>query len=292
LRILVGIPALNEERTIAKVVLRAKSKADEVLVVDDGSKDDTGPIAEALGARVVRHGRNLGRGAALRDCFEWAKRTGADVLVTLDADGQHDPSHIPKLVEALTAEKADVVIGSRQRRPVDMPRLRWAGKRGIDRLTGVRVGSRFADTQSGFKAYSRKAIEKLVATEFGMGADAELIMRADRAGMTIAEVPVNMSYAGLDTSSIHPLTHALDVILSVVKFVSIRHPMTFYGLFGFAALSISVIFGLWTLEEYQKWGRVITNLALVSVAAGIIGFLSVFTGIILFTLITLLREKS
>jgi glycosyltransferase involved in cell wall biosynthesis len=291
LEIVVGIPVLNEEGTIAKIIVRSKMHADRVLVVDDGSKDDTALIAEKLGAVVLRHEKNLGKGAAVRDCFEWARKTGADVLVTLDGDGQHDPSSIPTLVDSLRATGADVVIGARTSRPVDMPRHRWLGERLLDLATRVRIGERIVDAQSGFRAYSRKAIENLVAAEYGMGVDSETIMRAHHAGMKIIEVPIRAKYANLNSSTHNPVAHGLDVFFSLVKFVSIRHPLLFYGGFAAVSLIISFIFGSLTIYYYQSWGRVITNLALVSVASGIIGLLALFTGIILFTLITVVRER-
>jgi glycosyltransferase involved in cell wall biosynthesis len=291
LTIFAGIPAFNEEQTIAKVVARASQHVDKVLVVDDGSQDDTALIAEKLGAMVLRHGRNLGKGAAIRECFEWARQNGADVLVTLDSDGQHYPSQIPELVEALEKSGVDIVIGSRMTRPRNMPRHRWYGARLLDHATRVKVGDRIIDAQSGFRAYSRKAIEALVAAEYGMGVDSEIIMRADKAGMRIVEVPIEMSYNGEKTSTHNPLMHAFDVIFSLVKFVSIRHPLLFYGVFALLLLVNSLIFGFMTLDYYQKWGRVITNLALVSIASGILGFLALFTAVILFTLITVIRER-
>ena len=291
MKIVAAIPAFNVETTIAKVIARAVDHVDEVLVVDDGSQDDTPLIAGKLGAVVLTHDKNLGKGAAIRDCFDWARKNGADVLVTLDGDGQHDPARIPELVGALQKSEADVAIGSRISRPPDMPKTRWMGERFLDHATQVKVGDRVIDAQSGFRAYSRKAIEALVAAEYGMGVDSEIVMRADKAGMRIIEVPIEMSYNGTKTSTHNPLMHAFDVMFSVVKFVSIRHPLLFYGGFAALFLGISVIFGIMTLDYYQRWGRVITNLALISVASGIVGFLALFTGIILFTLITVLREK-
>ena len=292
MRVVVGIPALDEERTIAKVVVRSKKHADKVLVVDDGSRDDTALIAENIGAVVLRHEKNLGKGAAIRDCFEWAKRDGADILVTLDGDGQHDPSRIPELVEALQSTGADVVIGGRVTRPLDMPRYRWLGERALDLGTQVKVGQRIVDAQSGFRAYSRKAIENLVAAEYGMGVDSELIIRAHHSGMRIVEVPITTNYAGLETSSRNPVMHGLDVFFSLVKFVSIRHPLLFYGGFAAVSLIISLVFGLMTIDYYQRWGQVITNLALISIASGLVGLLALFTGVILFTLITVVRGNS
>ena len=277
---------------IAKMIVHAATHADTVVVVDDGSRDDTGVIAKALGAVVVTHDKNLGKGAAISDCFKFAKITGADVLVTIDADGQHDPSQIPTLVRALLGKEADVAIGSRSSRPFDMPKHRWLGKRAIDRATLVKVGERVVDTQSGFRAYSRRAIENLVVGEYGIGAETEILMQAHRAGMHIIELPTNIRYAGLKTSSQNAMIHASDVLFSIVKFVSIRHQLTFYGGFGVAAMLVSIFFGVMTLNYYQQWGRVVTNLALISVAAGIVGILSIFTGIILFSVTTVAHERS
>jgi len=291
LKVLVGIPAYNEENSIAKVVIRAAEHAEEVLVVDDGSNDDTATIAEHLGAVVLRHEKNLGKGAAVRDCFEYAKRSGADVLVTMDGDGQHDASQIPTLLDVLVKKSVDVVIGSRLDKPAEMSHFRWLGGRALDHATGIRIGDKLADSQSGFRAYSRRAIETLTPSEFGMSVDSELIKKAEAAGLGIDLVPVTVTYSG-NTSKTNPLLHWLDVFFGIVKYVSIRHPLLFYGAFSLIAFLVSFVYGFMTLDYYQRWGHVITNLALVSVAAGILGFLALFTGIILFTLITVVRENT
>lgn len=271
-------------------MIRAAKHANEVLVVDDGSKDDTATIAEHLGTVVLRHEKNLGKGAAVRDCFEYAKRSGADVLVTVDGDGQHDASQIPILVDALVKNGVDVVIGGRLTKPAEMARYRWLGVRALDHATGIKVGGKLADSQSGFRAYSRRAIETLTPSEFGMSVDSELIKKAEDAGLSIELAPVTVTYSG-KTSTTNPLLHWFEVLFGIVKYVSIRHPLLFYGGFSLLALFVSFIFGLMTLDYYQRWGRIITNLALVSVAAGILGFLALFTGVILFTLITVVREN-
>jgi glycosyltransferase involved in cell wall biosynthesis len=289
-KIVVGIPAFNEEKTVAKVVVRSRQYAEQVLVIDDGSNDDTGIIAAGIGAVVIRHNKNLGKGAAIRDCFEWAKQNSVDVLVTLDGDGQHDPRQIPTLLDALRNNDADVVVGGRLQRPPDMPVYKWVGARMLDKATTVKVNGRTVDAQSGFRAYSRKAISQMTISEYGMGVDAEILVRARNAGMKIMEVPVTVTYDGLDTSAQNPVMHAVEVIFSLVKFTSIRHPLSFFGGFGVISLGVSLVFGLWTIDYYQKSGSVATSLALVSAAAGIVGFLALFTGIILTTLITVIRE--
>ncbi len=288
--VVAGIPAFNEEQTIAKVVARTFDHVEKVMVVDDGSGDDTALIAERLGAAVVKHERNLGKGAALRVCLDWAQRTGARALVTLDADGQHNPDEIPKLLKPILSGEADVVIGSRKGSE-EMPTYRKLGARFLDHATGVKAAGAIVDAQSGFRAYSKAALELVTASEYGMGVDSEVIMRARDAGLRIVEVPVTATYKNAETSTHNPVYHAFDVFFSVVKFVSIRHPLLFYGGFSAIMFVVALVFGIQTLDYYAKWGRVVTNLALVSVAAGITAFLSFFTGVILFTLITVVREK-
>jgi glycosyltransferase involved in cell wall biosynthesis len=289
-RVIAAIPAFDEERTIAKVIVHALRHVDKVLVVDDGSRDDTAIIAEKLGAVVVKHERNLGKGAALRTCLKWAVEAGASVVVTLDADGQHDPDEIPNLVAPVLNGEADIAVGARTASS-EAPLFRRVGGRILDRLTGVRVGGVVVDAQSGFKAYSKRAIECVTPTEYGMGADSEMLMKAKLKSLRIVQVPVMIRYKGLDTSSLNPIYHWLDVFSSAVKFVSIRHPLMSYGGFSAAMFIIAFFFGFQTIEYYSREGRVITNLALISIASGILAFLSLFTGIILFTLINVLRER-
>ena len=288
--VVAGIPAFNEEQTIARVVVRTLKHVDKVLVVDDGSSDDTALIAERLGVEVISHGKNLGKGAALRTCFKWAKSVGAKTLVTLDADGQHDPDEIPKLVDPVLRGEAEVAVGSR-RHSEGMPAFRRFGSRLLDRATGVKVDGTIVDAQSGYRAYSRKALEQVTAAEQGMGVDSEIIIKVRDAGLRIVEVPITAKYKELKTSTHNPVYHALDVFFSVIKFISIRHPLLFYGGFSAIMFAISIVFGIQTLDLYTRWGRVVTNVALVSIAAAIMAFLSFFTGVILFTLITVLREK-
>ncbi len=288
--VVAAIPAFDEEKTIAKVVVHALKQASRVLVVDDGSRDDTAVIAEKLGAVVVRHGRNLGKGAALRTCLEWAKKLNADVVVTLDADGQHDPDEIPNIVAPILKGEADIVVGTRTGRG-DMPTYRRVGSKVLDRMTGVIVDGVAVDSQSGFKAYSRRAMDHVFPAEYGMGAETEMLMKAKIEELRVTQVPITVRYKGLRTSTHNPIHHWLDVFSAAIKFVSIRHPLMFYGGFSAVMFLIAFIFGFETLDYYAKQGSVITNLALISIASGILAFLSLFTGIILFTIINVLRER-
>lgn len=195
--VVVGVPALNEELSIARVVLEAQKYADRVVVCDDGSSDLTGEIALRLGADVVRHERNLGYGAAVQSLFRRARELGADVLVTLDADGQHDPREVSDVVKPIVEGKADVVVGSRfvdERSAYAMPWYRRAGVKFVTRLTnnGARHGVK--DGQSGFRAYSRRSLDSLILFEDGMGVSAEILINARKQGLRICEVSCSCSY--------------------------------------------------------------------------------------------------
>ena len=289
------IPALDEEKTIAKVIIRAKKHVDRVVVVDDGSTDDTALIAEELGAMVVRHRRNLGYGAAIRSCFQAGRDLGADVIVTLDADGQHDPDQIPKVTEPVKQGLADIIVGSRfleTSTRVEPPRHRKIGIKVLTELTGAASQISISDAQSGFRAYSRNAIEKILPTEQGMGASVEILIKASQCQLGILEVPVTVRYGDLMTSTHNPIYHGMDVLASIVKLVSIKHPLQFYGGIGLVALGVAVAFSIWTLDIFAKEGRIVTNLALVAIGAGLLGTLSFFTGVILFTLISVTRERT
>jgi glycosyltransferase involved in cell wall biosynthesis len=292
--IVAGIPACNEETTIAKVVVGALRHADKVLVVDDGSSDATAEIAEKLGAIVLRHERNFGKGEALRTIFDWARRNRVRALVTLDADGQHLPQEIPTVLAPILEGSADVSIGSRfvKRGSSEMSRHRRIGTKAIGGVVRSISGSPVKDTESGFRAYSRRALRALIPTEMGMGVDSELLMRASEKGLAIVEVPIGVAYKGLDTSTHNPLHHGVDVLASAMKYVSIRHPLPFYGVPGLIGIAIGVVLGLQAFEIFSTYGTFPPNLGIIAVAAGLTGILLLSIGIILFTLISVLRERS
>jgi len=286
--IVAAIPAFNEEATIARVVIGSSRHVDKVLVCDDGSSDMTGEIAERLGAEVVRHERNLGKGAAIRSLFDFAKRLRADVVVTIDADGQHDPDEIPKLVEPILSGKADIVIGSRGLAEREMPRYRRIGRAALDRATVAAGRVKVADTQSGFRAYSKGAVESLEVTEFGIGIDSEILMKAE--GLRLAEVPVGCKYKGVRGSTHNPVTHALSVLGTIVMLICERHPMTFIGLPGLVLVSFGLYGWIWVINRYAEVQTLPTGVALISTILLLIGIFAVFTGLILFTISGLVKR--
>jgi glycosyltransferase involved in cell wall biosynthesis len=290
-KIIVCIPAFNEEKSIGSVVVRALRLVDGVVVCDDGSSDATAETAEDAGARVIRHERNQGYGAALCDLLIEATRLDADTVITMDADGQHDPRFLPFLVDPILDGSADIVIGSRfLGGPEAVPSYRKAGVKFLTAASNQLTDLNLTDCQSGYRAYSAEALPKIIPAEFGMGASTEILARASEAGLRIKEVPITVEYDVGRSSTQNPFSHGLGVLLSTVKYYSIRHPLMTYGIPGLAALVVAFSFGFWALEIFRQTRFVSTNMVLVSIGAGIFGLVLVVTGVILYTLVSVVRD--
>ncbi len=290
--ILAAMPAFNEEKYIAKTIVLAKKYVTDVLVVDDGSKDATFEIARALGAIVVRHPKNQGYGAALKSIFETARSLNADQLVILDADGQHNPNDIPNLLEPLN-DGIDVVIGSRflETSGSGIPTYRKAGMKVLDMATMVAGGINVSDTQSGFRAYGRRAINAIHIHDKGMAAGSEILLHIKENNLKVGEVPIIARYDLEGTSSQGPVSHGLGVLNQLVKVISYRKPMWFFGLPGLALAIFGLFMGSWAFSEYYITSKFPYLLSMVSGLALIIGLLLITSGLILNSIIILIREK-
>jgi len=287
--VVVGIPAFNEEKNIGPVVVEALRRSDLVLVCDDGSTDLTGEIAGRLGARVLRHERNMGYGESIATLFREARRLGAEVLVTIDGDGQHDPREIPLLVDGLRSGGADISVGSRFLNGGDStPGWRRLGIRLINGLVS-NGGLKVSDSQSGFRAYGRRALELLELTDPGMGVSTEILVKARERGLRVAEVPIHVSY-GKDSSTQNPLVHGLDVVVGTVKYLSTRRPLLFYGVPGFMAMVVALVFFVWTFQVFQETRSISTNLALMALGATMVGLMLMTTAIILWVITSVLKR--
>lgn len=221
--VIAGIPAYNEERTIAEVVLKAGVHVGKVLVCNDGSRDMTGIIAQRNGAHVLEHGTNMGYGATTQTLFQKAKDLGAEVLVVFDGDGQHDPDEIPALVKPVLQGQADIVLGSRfiegARR--DIPSYRKVGILLITLLTRIVSGYPISDAQSGFRAYGRKALEGLNLTEERWGSSVEVFFKARDIGLKIMEVPVDCDYKDYPKASKRdPLGQGVSILVSIFRHIA------------------------------------------------------------------------
>jgi glycosyltransferase involved in cell wall biosynthesis len=201
---------------IADVVQRTRAVLAEVLVVDDGSSDGTGERARAAGAEVARHEANRGKGAALATAFHALFARGCEAVVTLDADGQHLPEEIPRLLDA-AASGADLVLGTREHLFASMGRVRRVSNRLSSRAISWAAGRPLADVQTGFRLYTRRLVEATGFPETRFDAESAVVVRAARRGFAIVAVPVRLGFAdGRTTSHFRPLVDSLRIARSVL----------------------------------------------------------------------------
>jgi glycosyltransferase involved in cell wall biosynthesis len=293
-RILVCIPAFNEAKNIADIIQNAKSHATEVIVYDDGSVDNTDEVAKAAGATVIRSSINKGYGNAIKALFQIAKERNADIMVTLDSDGQHNADQIPSVIEPIVNDGIDLVIGSRFLSDQDkqkVPMYRSVGIRTITKLTRAASYNNITDAQSGFRAYSKNALSKLNLFEEGMAVSTEILLRAKEKNMLIREVPVMVNYNVEKPSTHNPLTHGIGILYNVIQFISLRHPLAFYGIPGIVLLLVAVLFMSKSLELFSATRYVSTNMIIIATGTALIGVVLLSTGAILYTLIALLKGR-
>ncbi len=280
-KIIAAIPCYNEERFIGSVVLKAKRFVDQVIVIDDGSTDGTAMIAEAAGALVIRHEVNEGKGIAMNTAFQWAKESGVQAMVMLDGDGQHKPAHIPAVLDPVLAGKADVAAGSRFLSvKSDIPGYRTIGQRILTFVTNLGSGVKLSDTQSGFKAFSRKSIETLSFTQRGVGdVESEMQFLIKENDLSLAEVPITANYD--EKAKRNPLAQGMKNMNALLNMIAERRPLLFFGLSGFALTVIGLAVGARVLLTWTTSGGIATGTALISVLLLIVGVFSMFTSLIL-----------
>jgi len=288
---LVCIPAYNEESYIQDVVEKSLPHADKVIVCDDGSTDDTKNVAKQAGAIVLSHKKNQGYGAAISTLFDYARKENAQVMVTIDGDSQHDPNQIPLLIDALTTHNVDVVIGSRFLD--DKTKASGYRKTGIKIITSAsNYGTNFkvSDSQSGFRAYSKNAIDAIHPSEQGMSVSTEILLKISNKGLSVAEVPITISYDG-DTSEQHSVPHGVSVLMNTLKYVSIKHPIQFYGIPGIVLIISGIAMGGIFLDAYLNQQVVFYGSLLASVVLFLLGAILSVTAVILFSMANLMRDR-
>ena len=291
MKITVGIPAFNEEKNIASIISRLKDFTDSIVVCDDGSSDMTAKIAEDMGAILVKHPKNLGYGAAIRTIFLKAKDLESDVLVTLDGDGQHQIMDVEKILKPIEKNQADIVIGSRfLDKKSDVPKYREFGINVITKVTNVTIKDKLTDAQSGLRAYSKKILSEITPSDSGMGISTEILIKSSSKGLKIVEVPITISYAG-ETSTHNPVSHGTSVLFSTIKYISIEHPIRFYGIPAFICLIVGFFFTYLAIQYYTTFGKLSTNLTILSAGTVLVGIVLAITAILLYSLVSVVREK-
>ena len=276
-KILVAMPAYNEEKYIGSLVVEAQQYGDEVLIVDDGSTDNTAVIARRAGATVLQHKENKGYGAAVQSILAEAKRIAPDILVLLDADSQHDPHEIPRLVEPIS-QGFDLVIGSRKLVRVTIPFYRRIGQWVISIFCYILSREDLSDSESGFRVFSNKAVRMLELREDGMSISAETIAKAAEKGLKIKEIPISITYTG-DGSTLNPVRHGFGVLGRLIAMISERRPLFFFGFSGDILTVVGFLAGMRVIGVVSRGEEVATSTVLISAFFLTIGILSIFTGI-------------
>ncbi|MBI2979359.1 MAG: glycosyltransferase family 2 protein [Chloroflexi bacterium] len=290
-KIVAGMPAYNEGKYVGSLILQAKQYVDKVIVVDDGSVDHTSEVADLAGATVIRHSENKGYGSAIRSILAEAKTQNADILVIFDADSQHDPDEIPSLVKAIS-EGFDVVIGSREIRRNKIAPYRRLGQRVLSRLTYIASREKLSDTESGFRAYSRKAIATLDLKEEGMSISSEIVSEASAKGLKVTEVPISVTYTR-DSSTLNPIRHGFGVMNRIIVMISERRPLLFFGMLGAVLLVLGIATSAAVIWSYYFGSNVLMiGTTLVSVLFITSGLLTLFTGMILNVLLKRMSDRS
>ncbi|MGH2355099.1 MAG: glycosyltransferase family 2 protein [Chloroflexota bacterium] len=281
------IPAFNEDKYIASVVLKVRRYVDQVLVVDDGSSDLTKVLASAAGAEVLAHDVNQGKGAAVRTGLRRAMEVGADVVVLLDGDGQHRPDDIERLIAPVLAGEADMVVGSRfigQDARQNIPVWRVFGQRALNAATTVSSGHGLTDSQSGFRALSRRATG-LVCSDLksdGFTVESELQFLAQEHGLRTVEAPIVVDYHV--PLKRNPVTHAIQVLNGILKLVSQARPLLFISLPGLLLLVLGILLGLLVVSIYNEIGELAVGYSMLTVLLVVVGMLALFVGITLHTI--------
>ena len=282
-KILVAIPAFNEGATIGSVVLKARQFASEVVVVDDGSTDDTAETAALAGAHVIHHARNLGKGFAVRSAWLYAREHEPEAFVLLDGDHQHDPNDIPRLVGTVLSGKSDIVIGVRWGKTSGMPMYRRVGKRALAYATAAAAkNGLLTDSQSGYRVFSRHALQSLEPTERGLSIESQLLLEAQEKNLRITQVEIDSRY-DLEGSSISPGRHGSSVLGRIITLVTEKRPLLFFGVSGAVLLLIASVLGVVVLETYYSSSphQLAVGYMFIVVFFGIIGIVTIFIGVTL-----------
>jgi glycosyltransferase involved in cell wall biosynthesis len=279
-RVVVIIPAFNEERNVGSVVLRLRQLFDTVIVVNDGSHDATEEVARLAGAEVISHPKNRGYGAAIKSGLAAAQELNPRAVVLMDADGQHRFEDVRDLVRPILDDDADVAVGSRfADGRTRVPRMRRVAQHGLTWLSNVASGVKLTDSQSGMRAFGPRALNALLLSSASMAAASEMQFLAGDAQLRVCEVPIEIRYFG--EVKRNAVGHGLDVLNGIIRLISQRRPLLFFGVPGLLLLVIGVWLGLDVVQTFDRVRVLLVGQLIIGVALSIVGTLSMFTAVIL-----------
>jgi len=288
---LICIPAFNEESRLGEIIVESKKYADSVIVCDDGSSDNTSKIAISQGAELIRHSKNLGKGAAMKSLFNYAKDHDAELVVMIDGDGQFKANEIPLLIKPIM-NGYDVVIGNRLGKNSKMPNYRTFGNKVLDKITNIAVDLPFEDTQSGFRSYSKKAINSISVQSDGFGSDAEILVDAAQKNLKITDVPVSVLYdIGTKTSTKNPVSHTTEVVLSLIELISIQRPLSYLGIPGIIIFGMGIIFSIIVITLFNETRYFSIPYMLLTIGSFTLGLILIMMSVLLFSIKNSNRKK-
>lgn len=274
------IPAHNEERFIGSLVLAVREHVDMVVVVDDGSGDRTAAIARKAGAIVVQHPVNQGKAAAVNSGFAYSRRLAPAALVMLDGDGQHCADDIPQMLSPVLNDEADIVLGSRFRAVrSEIPAYRQVGQHGLTLATNLTSGVWVSDSQSGFRAFSQRAVEHLRFSRGGFSIESEMQFLVRDHGLRLVEVPIKVVYA--EPAKRNPVSHGLQVLNGILQLVGQSRPLLFFSALGLAVFLAGCTLGVIIIDIYARTHELAIGYGLITVVLCVMGVLMLFAGLIL-----------
>jgi glycosyltransferase involved in cell wall biosynthesis len=291
---LVVIPAYNEARFIGSVVLRALRYAARVIVVDDGSTDDTARIARDAGADVLHHKANLGKAAALNTGFLHVKklgmkRHGIKVVAVLDGDGQHDCRELPLVTAPILSGEADLVVGSRFLGAKSrIPRWRILGQHALTIATNLGSGYSLTDSQSGFRAFSPRVIDLMDFEAGGFSVESEMQFLAQEHQLRVREVPIHAVYR--EAAKRNPVSQGMDVLRGIARLVGQYRPLLYFSIAGTTLLLAGAGWGMIVIERFNATQHLAVGYAMICLLLSIIGMILISTGFMLHSVRGLLTD--
>lgn len=288
-KIVAIIPAFNEEVALGSVILLTSKYVDRIIVIDDGSIDRTGEIAELADVKLIKHHKNLGKGEALKNGF--SEVAEGEIVVTIDADGQHNPEDIPRLVKPIINGEADIVNGSRYLHGTDKntPKYRRVGQKILDKATNFASGLDLTDSQSGFRAFSYRSISSFKFSEAGFGVESQMLADASEDSLKILEVEIEVKY-DVGESTKNPISHGFKVLFDIIREIQFRRPLYYFTLPGLVLAFIGILFSLIFLNDYMSGRSINFGPTALSIMLSFVGGFLILTGMILDSIKKLIKN--
>ena len=258
MKLIAIIPAFNEESTIGDVIKATSCYVNEILVISDGSTDHTTDVAKTAGATVIDNIVNRGLGKTIKRGYAEAIKRGADIIVQIDADGQYDPKEIPKLIQPILDNRADLVLGSRlENLKYEMPWLKKQGNKAFTWLLRRLTGADINDGQTGFRA-TRKEVFETVEIQGDFTYTQEMIVKTAKEGWRIANVPINFYQRSAGESRLMsgPLSYAWRAWIIIIRTIRDYDPLKFFGLPGIALTLAGLLLGAAILYKFAIIGMI------------------------------------